>query len=192
MEQSKDKSCNFFSFFCVGCDIYNIILGFLLAILIPTPGVGFIILHAASILYLCVHEKLGFEYHLPTTRILMIFPDILFTYYASLAGTDTWIGFERWITGCSIILGLILSIFCAFSSIISYHYKCLCVCASRSDDVVPSPGTKSDGKDSIFSTRIYLCLTLDVASLKKNDQNMGRVENEYCPPEPSCPIYEAV
>ena len=190
MDQSKDKSCNFFSFFCVGCDIYNIILGFLLAILIPTPGVGFIILHAASIFYLCVHEKLGFEHHLPTTRILMIFPDILFTTYASQDEERRFLLTQA--LQSSIIFGLILSIFCAFSSIISYHYKCLCVCASRSDDVVPSPGTKSDGKDSIFSTRIYLCLTLDVASLKKNDQNMGRVENEYCPPEPSCPIYEAV
>ena len=184
MDQSKDKSCNFFSFFCVGCDIYHIILGFFLANYIPTPGVGFIILHAASIFYLCVHEKLGFEHHLPTTRILMIFPDILFTYYASLAG---FIGLSG-----LIMSGLILSIFCAFSSIISYHYKCMCVCASRSDDVVPYPGTKNDGKDFIFSTYMYLCSTLDVASLKKNDQNMGRVENEYCPPEPSCPIYEAV
>merc|ERR1719378_914144 len=111
-------------------DVINIVAGALLnfahiyGILL---SIGYIILHLVSIGYLLFYRKLGFRYHLKTSRILILFPQIFL-----LINSIVWIGkrshygpysasYVPGITLICIIMGFAMSLLCVLTVVISEH-----------------------------------------------------------------------
>merc|ERR1719228_3002669 len=73
------RKCSVTMMMSLYSDVINIVAGALLnfahiyGILL---SIGYIILHLVSIGYLLFYRKLGFRYHLKTSRILILFPQI--------------------------------------------------------------------------------------------------------------------
>merc|ERR1711915_856094 len=66
--------------FSLWSDLFNFIVGISLFTLGGTHvllAAGYLIFHFASILYLILFKKLGFKYHLKTTRLLILVPQFI-------------------------------------------------------------------------------------------------------------------
>lgn len=86
-EVSDLTRCSFPMLFSLWCDLFNFIAGIALFhlggahILIAT---GYLLFHLASLLYLMFFKKLGFKFHLKTTRLLIIVPQV-FLFFSTIA-----------------------------------------------------------------------------------------------------------
>merc|ERR1712098_44976 len=78
-EETKLTRCSFQMMFSFWSDLFNFTAGIGLFHLGSTHiliATGYLIFHLASLLYLMLFKKLGFKYHLKTTRLLILAPQL--------------------------------------------------------------------------------------------------------------------
>ena len=84
MENKDQKtSCSFLMLSSLWCDIFNLITG--IGVIfngILNPGIGYILIHLISIFYMMFYKKLGFKYHVRTTRNTMMFGEFLLAFHS--------------------------------------------------------------------------------------------------------------
>ena len=158
----KETACSFLQMLGLWCDIFNIIVGVSALVRgIAIAGIGYLVVHLASILYLVFHKKLGFKYHQTTTRSLLIIPEVFLVIYMSLLFDTSHYKYlyksqyqyysedlyhyytdETFELEISMIyIGFAWSIVCGVSSLISFY----CTCTPRSRGQSGNT-TKNQGK----------------------------------------------
>ena len=144
MENKDQKTpCSFLMLSSLWSDIFNLITG--IGVIfngILIPGIGYILVHLISILYLMFYKKLGFKYHVRTTRCLMVIPSAFL-----LAYTLIQYDYPRWsyrTQGLDVIcvsVGFTWTAICALLSLAT-----LCKCTRRSQDSSASRKSRQNSK----------------------------------------------
>ena len=150
MESRNPKTaCTFAMLFSLWSDVFNILVGVgALVNSIWISGIGYIVVHSASIIYLMFYKKLGFKYHFFTTRILMVVPDIFLL-------TNTLLYPPRWswrygpfgLEITSLCVGFAWSLMCALLALATH-----CKCTRRSRDSSSSMTSRNKGKMKYFQS----------------------------------------
>ena len=137
------EACSFWMLFGLWGDVFNIILG--IGVLTNgdvIAGIGYILTHLASLLYLVFHRKFGVKYHEIATRTIMIVPQTFCIIHSFMQ--DNHYRRTDFPKGL-ILLGLGWSLTCAFSLII----KQCCRCTRKPRRPIPSKIIKDGGMKSI-------------------------------------------
>ena len=86
MSRSKElMKCSFLMLYGCWCDIFNISAGAMVCVSggpFSLIGASIIMIHLASLFYMVLHQKLGFQYHEKTSRLLMIYPQLCHLVFA--------------------------------------------------------------------------------------------------------------
>ena len=133
-------SCSFIMLFCLWCDIFNTIIGVMGFHLHPPIALGYIFIHLISIIYLIFQKKIGFKYHLASTRFLMLVPCVFLLVFMLIlnykyydrhyfsSGLEIYT-VDAWAIYWSIGIGLAWSTICALMAGVSLCTSCtLCSC----------------------------------------------------------------
>jgi len=128
-EETKLTRCSFQMMFSFWSDLFNFIAGIGLFhlggthILIAT---GYLIFHLASLLYLMLFKKLGFKYHLKTTRLLILAPQLFLFIPAIIVRAENRYLDHQLIVLCKsgVVFGFIWSLACFLLVIITEYCDC--------------------------------------------------------------------
>ena len=146
MQDTNQSGCDILKLFGFWSDIFNLILGVgVLSNGNITAGIGYILTHLASILYLVFHQKLGVQYHEIATRSMMIIPEVFCIIHSLIRDA----GPPRYFARGLILLGFAWSIISASFSIMNH------CCAQRSR-IPPTANSKTVRNKSKNITQIII------------------------------------
>eukprot|EP00088_Acartia_fossae_P037557 TRINITY_DN38760_c0_g1_i2.p1 TRINITY_DN38760_c0_g1~~TRINITY_DN38760_c0_g1_i2.p1 ORF type:complete len:151 (-),score=14.73 TRINITY_DN38760_c0_g1_i2:57-509(-) len=91
-------------------------------------SISYIVVHLISIGYLVFYKKLGFRYHLKTTRIMILIPQLMLLVFTILTN-------YYWIANIAVIAGFVLSVITTFTILIANYCICQTAAGQKTRDI---------------------------------------------------------